>query len=177
MVWISGYASKPRDLSELTKEINQRFPNVHLQLVDLDKVPGSRYLFLATLNAMKSFSSKPISKSLEMEILLFVAANRQITEAIRLVGIASDTSKTTAVLVGMTEEDLRGAADLLSRVMGLECSDELTDRWGDQRIRNVRSLFQISPKELKSTLRKGEPMVQAVERLAIERSALLTINK
>jgi tRNA threonylcarbamoyladenosine modification (KEOPS) complex Cgi121 subunit len=176
-IWISGYPSKPENFDEVTHAINQKFPNAHFQLVDLNKVPGSRYLFLATMNAMKSFSSKPISKSLGMEILLYIAASRQIIEAIRLVGVAPNTEKIAVILVGITEEDLRGAVDLLSRTIGQECNDELIDSWSKERIRNVRAVFQIGPKELKSTLRKNETEAQAVERLAIERSALLTIRK
>jgi hypothetical protein len=41
----------------------------------------------------------------------------------------------------------------------------------------VLSLLDIGPKELKSILRENEPREQAVERLAIERSALLTVKK
>ncbi|HXZ98138.1 MAG TPA: KEOPS complex subunit Cgi121 [Candidatus Acidoferrum sp.] len=176
-VWISGFTEKPKDLDTLVRAIQDKYPDVSVQFVDMNKVPGSRYLFLATLNALKSFSSKPVSKSLSMEILLYIGANRQISEAIRLVGISPNSEKVSAVVVGRTKEETSGAAELLSKIVGQEGSDKLVDTWSSDRVRNVRAIFEIGSKELKATLRSDETRTQAIERLAIERSALLTIRK
>jgi tRNA threonylcarbamoyladenosine modification (KEOPS) complex Cgi121 subunit len=177
-LWVSGFASKPSDFQLTLRAIREKYPQVSVQFVDLDKVPGSRYLFLATLNALKSFhSSQPVSKTLSMEILLFVSANRQIDEAIRLVGMTPDTKKTAAVLVAESEKEASGAAELLSQVLKQNSSDALLDHWSTERIENVLSLYGIGSKELKAALRNSEPKAQAIERLAIERSALLTVRK
>jgi tRNA threonylcarbamoyladenosine modification (KEOPS) complex Cgi121 subunit len=177
-IWISGFASKPDDFDLTLRELQEKYPHLSAQFVDLDKVPGSRYLFLATLNALKSFNSRqPISRSLSMEILLFVSANRQIHEAIRLVGIASDTRRAAGVLVGKTQKEVSAAAELLCQTLGQKSNDGLIDHWSAERIQNVLSLFEIGSKELRATLRKNEARAQAVERLAIERSALLTVRK
>jgi len=176
-IWISGFTAKPKDLDTVVQAIREKCADVSVQFVDMNKVPGSRYLFLATLNALKSFHSKPISKSLGMEMLLYIAANRQISEAVRLVGI-TPTSETIAVaLVGRSEQDVSAAAELLSRIIGQQGSDKLVDSWSSERIRNVRAIFEIGSKELRATLRENETKTQAVERLAIERSALLTIRR
>jgi tRNA threonylcarbamoyladenosine modification (KEOPS) complex Cgi121 subunit len=176
-IWISGFTAKPRDLDTVVHAIQEKYPDIGVQFADMNKIPGSRYLLLATLNALKSFHSKPISKSLGMEILLYIAANRQISEAIRLVGITPTSEKITAILVGRTEQEATGAAELLSGIIGQEGSDKLVDSWSNERIRNVRAIFEIGSKELKATLRQNETKPQAVERLAIERSALLTLRK
>ena len=177
-LWISGFQTKPDDLDVIVRMVQEKYPNVSAQFVDLDKVPGSRYLSLATLNALRSFhSNQPISRTLGMEILLFVSASRQITEAIRLVGISSDTKRIAAVLIGRTEEEISGAADLLSQILNQRSDDGLIDHWSAERVHNVTSLFGIGSKELRATLRKNETKTQAVERLAIERSALLTVRK
>ena len=177
-LWISGFASKPDDFDLTLRGIQEKYPHLSAQFVDLDKVPGSRYLFLATLNALKSFHSRqPISKTLGMEILLFVSANRQITEAIRLVGITSDTKTVAVILVGKTEEEVLGATESLCQTLDQKSNDGLIDHWSAERIQNVLSLFEIGSKELRATLRKNEAKAQAVERLAIERSARLTVRK
>ena len=176
-VWISGFTAKPKNLDMAVHATQEQYPGVSVQFADMNKVPGSRYLFLATLNALKSFHSKPISKSLGMEMLLYIAANRQISEAIRLVGITPTSEKITAVLVGSSKPEALGAAELLSRIIGQEGSDKLLDSWSNERTRNVRAIFEIGSKELRATLRENETRTQAVERLAIERSALLTIRK
>jgi tRNA threonylcarbamoyladenosine modification (KEOPS) complex Cgi121 subunit len=177
-LWISAFASTPHDFDLILRTILEKYPQVSAQFVDLDKVPGSRYLFLATLNALRSFRSRePISRTLSMEILLFISANRQINEAVRRVGITPETRKTAAVLVAPSDEEALGAAHLLSEILKLKSSDELMDQWSIERIENVLSLYGIGSKELKATLKKNEAKEQALERLAIERSALLTVRK
>jgi tRNA threonylcarbamoyladenosine modification (KEOPS) complex Cgi121 subunit len=177
-IWVSAFPCKPKDVDDVIQSIHAKFPNVKAQLVDLNKVPGSRYLFLATLNALKSFQSKhAISKSLGMEMLLYAAASRQISEAIRKVGISETTEKTAAMLVGTTQQEVTAAADLLAQVIQHSSSDELIDEWTSERLQNVIQTFDIGSKEISATIRKKETKAQAVERLAGERSALLTIGK
>lgn len=177
-IWISGFATRPTDFDVILRGVQQRYSDVSVQFVDLDKVPGSRYLFLATLNALKSFrSNQPISKTLGMEILLYASASRQIAEAIRLVGMTPETERIAVLLVGQSEEEVSGAADVLRRMLNQTNDDALVDAWSTVRIENVLTLFRITSKELKATLRKNEARTQAVERLAIERSAMLTVRK
>jgi tRNA threonylcarbamoyladenosine modification (KEOPS) complex Cgi121 subunit len=177
-IWISGFASRPSDLDLIIRTILEKYPHVNVQFVDLDKVPGSRFLFLATLNAMKSYHSpQRISKTLSMEILLFASANRQIDEAIRLVGMTPNTKKTAVVLVARSEKEASEAAGLLSQILKQNSTDALVDNWSAKRIRNVLSLFGIGSKELKAATRKNELKARVIERLAIERSALLTVRR
>lgn len=176
-VWISAFDAKP-DVEHILRAMQEKAPGVSVQLVDLDKVAGSRYLLLATFNALKSFQSKqPIARTLGMELLLYIAANRQIGEALRRVGVNPDTRRVAAVALGKSRDQVLNAATLLSELVNRENLDALVDEWNPERIRNVRSLLDIRDKELKATIRKEEPTPKALERLAIERSALLAIKK
>lgn len=112
-----------------------------------------------------------------MEILLFISANRQINEAIRLVGLTPDTRRTAALLIAGSEDKASGAADLLGRVLKQSSSDALMEDWSAERVKNVLSLYGIGSKELRATIRINEAKEQAIERLAIERSALLAVRK
>lgn len=177
-VWISGFTTKPTDIDATLRAIQERFPAVAIQLVDLDRVPGSRYTLLATLNALKSFHSKqPIAKTLGMEILLYMAASRQIGEAIERAGISPSTERIIAVMVAETREDLTLAVELLNQLIGTTNDDRLVDEWSPDRLRKVQSTFDIGTRELRATLRANETKAKAVERLATERSALLTVRK
>lgn len=177
-VWISGFNDKPNDIDITLRSVQEKYPAVTTQLVDLDRVPGSRYLFLAVLNALKSFrSTHPVARTLGMEILLYIAARRQIGEAIQRVGINSGSEKIAAILVGRTKEEVSDAAESLAQILHQTANDSLLDDWPPDRIRNVVSIFEIGPKELKATLRADEIKTGAIERLAMERSALLTIRK
>jgi tRNA threonylcarbamoyladenosine modification (KEOPS) complex Cgi121 subunit len=177
-VCISGFASRPKDLDAILNEVRKKHATISAQFVDLDKVPGSRYLFLATLNALRSFhSSQPISRTLAMEILLYVSGNRQISEAIQLVGMTSETKRIAVVLVGETAEEVSAVAELVGQILNQRNNDELLDQWSSARMGNVLAIFDIGPKELKATTRNGEEKAQAIERLAIERSALVALRK
>jgi tRNA threonylcarbamoyladenosine modification (KEOPS) complex Cgi121 subunit len=177
-VWISGFETKPKDVDMILRAAQERYPNTSLQLVDLDKVAGSRFLLLATFNALRSFDSKqPISRTLGMEILLYISGNRQISEAVKLVGVASATNRIAAVVVGASKEEVLSLGELLSQLLTQENRDEIIDLWSDERLNNVRSVYDVGQKELQATLRKGEDQRRAVERLAIERSAMLAIKK
>lgn len=177
-VWVSAFDVKPDDVELVLRSIQQKFPDVSVQLVDLDKVGGSRYLFLATFNALKSFrSGHPIARSLSMEILLYVAANRQIGEALKIAGVTAETRNVAAIAEGDSKSQVLEAAATLREMLKREGSDELLDKWDGKRVDHVRSVFGIGDKEIQATIRKKEDLTKAVERLAIERSALLAIKK
>jgi len=165
-------------VEEILRSTQEKFPEVCVQLMDLNKSAGSRYIFLSTYNALKSFHSKQrISRTLSMEILLYVSANRQINEAIKRVGITAETEKITAVAVGSLREAVIGAGELLEQILGIKSADELLDSWPPNRLDSIQQSFGITSKELSATIRKDEAICESIERLAIERSALLTVKK
>jgi tRNA threonylcarbamoyladenosine modification (KEOPS) complex Cgi121 subunit len=177
-VWISGFRTKPSNLDELLSTTQLKFPNASLQLFDLEKIPGSRYLLLAALNALKSHHSKhPISKTLGMELLLFVAANRQIHEAIKQVGLLDGTKNTAAMAVGQSGTEVSEIGGHLKSLLREESDDAIVDQWTPDRIRNVCSAYGIGPKEIRASSRKDGDKIETIQRLAIERSAMLTIKK
>ncbi len=177
-VWISAFSDRPEDVEQVLRSMQENFPEISVQLVDLDRVAGSRYLFLAIFNALKSFRSKqPITRSLGMEILLYVAANRQIGEALKHVGVTSGTRRVAALAVGSSKDQTLGCAAALRELLKAQDLDMLVDEWNSERIGNVRSFFGIVDKEIKAIARKNEDLSKTVERLAIERSAMLTIKR
>jgi len=176
--WISAFDTRPRSLEDLFRNVAEKYPELSIQLVDLDKVPGQRYLKLATVNACKSFHSKqPIAKTLAMELLLYISAEKQIVKALKQVGITPGTSRTAAVAVGSNRGHVQAAAGFLSNALGRPSQDELLDDWQRHRIKSVRSAFDIDEKELDAVIRKNETEWLAVERLAVERSAMLAAKK
>ena len=148
------------------------------QLFDLDRVAGSRHVLLATFNAVKSYDSKRrISRSLAMEILLFVSGTRQISEAVRRVGINPETERTAALAVLPANVDQAKMAEYLAGIFKEKDDDSLLDKWTTLRRSTVMRIFGIEDKELKAAMRDDERIERAIERLAIERSAMLAIAK
>ena len=176
--WISAFNTRPNSVEELFQNATKEYPEVSIQLVDLDRVPGQRYLKLATVNAENSFHSKqPITKTLAMELLLYISAEKQIVRALKHVGITPETCRIAAVALGVDRDRVLAAADFLSGSLGQGSEDGLLDDWSRLRIKNVRSGFDIGEKEIKATIRKNEAKRMAIERLAVERSAMLAAKK
>ena len=176
-VWISAVNVRLQNVESFFRSASGRYPNVSIQLVDLDTVPGQRYLTLAAINAVHSFhSSHSIGKSLGMELLLYVAGERQISEALRRVGITPKTQRVGVLAVG-NAGDISQMPSFIKELLGEANCDQLLDDWNETRIENVRSGFQIGEKELRAMIRKREPVTTAIERLAIERSALIAARK
>jgi len=112
-----------------------------------------------------------------MEILLFVSGTRQIAEAIKRVGITPKTRRTAVIGVLPGNSDQSKLAAFLGEIFGGKDDDSLLDRWTVLRKSKVVRTFGIGDKELKAVLRDGEAAEKAIERLAIERSAMLAIAK
>lgn len=112
-----------------------------------------------------------------MEILLYVSGNRQINEALKLVGITTDTHATAAIAVGPSRESMVAVTGVLEQLLSIKSTDGLLDSWSANRINAVRENFGIDSEELSAAIRKDEGAYKAIERLAIERSTLLTVRK
>jgi tRNA threonylcarbamoyladenosine modification (KEOPS) complex Cgi121 subunit len=112
-----------------------------------------------------------------MEVLLFIAGTRQISEAIKRVGITAKTTRTAVLSVLPAATDQLKLADSLGQIFREKEDDSLLDKWTSLRRSRVLRTFGISDRELKAALREGEAVEKAIERLAIERSAMLTIAK
>jgi len=176
-VWMSAFDTKPQSIEQLLRSAAEKYPGVSVQCVDLDMVPGSRYLLLATVNALKSYHSKqPIAKSLGMELLLYISGNGQISEALTRVGVTPKTKRTAALAVGSSSNQVSAVGNYLEQVLGQHARDDLVDDWARSRIENVRSGFEIGDKELTAIIHAKEPITSAIERLAIERSAMLALK-
>jgi tRNA threonylcarbamoyladenosine modification (KEOPS) complex Cgi121 subunit len=175
-VWISSFSGKV-DAASVMREVYEKFPNATVQLFDLDRIAGSRHLFLAAYNAEKSYNSKRrIARSLQMETLLFVSGTRQITEALERVGISKRTARSAVLVIAPSDEVIMSVANLLIEKFNRKDDDRLLDIWTKQRRVSVQRVFGIGMKELKATCGSGE-VGRAIEKLAIERSAMLAVAK
>jgi tRNA threonylcarbamoyladenosine modification (KEOPS) complex Cgi121 subunit len=176
-LWVSAFDTKPQSIEQLLRNAAEKYPDVSVQCVDLNRVPGSHYLLLATVNALKSYHSKqPIAKSLGMELLLYISGSKQINEALTRVGVTSETNRIAALTVGSSSDHVSGMANYLEQMLGQHGRDDLLDDWSKSRIENVRLGFEIGDKELKAMIRTKEPTTSAIERLAIERSAMVALR-
>jgi tRNA threonylcarbamoyladenosine modification (KEOPS) complex Cgi121 subunit len=176
-LWVSAFEGQV-DAAHVLKEAQEKLQGTTIQLFDLDKVAGSRHMLLATFNALSSYNSnRRISHSLAMEILLFVSGTGQIVEAIKRVGISPKTSRTAALALVFSDVEAQRVENFLVDAFRKKADDTLLDSWTKQRRASVQGVYGISNKELGAATRENEKVERAIERLAIERSAMLAIAK
>ncbi len=93
-----------------------------VQIFRADRIFGGLHLISAVERALRAFEQgRNRSKHLGTEILLYCAAERQIKNAIELLGITAGTNEMAIVLVGGASEE-----ELLA-LLGFERSDDVLD--------------------------------------------------
>ena len=140
-------------ISKLEKEHNST-----IQIFRADRIFGKEHLQTAIEISMRSWDRKTArGNTLAMEILLYAAAERQISEAIKNLGFNETTMKFAVVTIGQVPPKL------LLDALELQQSDEVLEAEGKD-----HSIFDISSEELK---------MANVSDLVLERIALSELNR
>ena len=178
-VVIAGFGNvNIRDIDEFFVLVKQKTENACVQFFDAMLIAGWQHLYFAVLNAVNAFKSKlNISNNLGIEVLLYASAQRQITEAVKRIGITTSTRNVATVIVANTRDE---ASSLLSTVSSLLTGSIRDDRLlelTDDKVEGVRRLFGISDIELESKVEKEDGEKEALMDLVIEHVALLVTQR
>ena len=173
-ITIFGFRNvKIENINTFLERFRKENKDAPIQFFDAKHVAGSKHLYFAALNALDAFEKKTnISNNLAVESLLFASAQRQISKAVKMLGIKQESSEVAALI--MTENGPKKAdyVRLVTDIISGERDDnvlELTDR----KIGNIRKLFEISDLEFEAKLEKAGKEKEALTDLVIERMALL----
>jgi tRNA threonylcarbamoyladenosine modification (KEOPS) complex Cgi121 subunit len=165
------YPQAPKELVARAK--TDTYPCM-VQLFDADSIAGSTHLIYASVNAFKAFrQGRNISQSLDIEILLYVSTQRQISEAIRKVGLQPSTSRIAAVLVAENEQILNEAEFSLEASILGERDDSVLAPEGKRK--RLLQLFDITDKEVEALA--NSKVGDVLPWLIVERSALLDVRR
>ncbi|MFX0014509.1 MAG: KEOPS complex subunit Cgi121 [Promethearchaeota archaeon] len=89
------------NVGTILNQISTEYSLSAVQLFDNRYIWSYRHLYSAVWHALNAKNSNQmISKSLSMEVLLYVAAQRQIKKAITLLGIRESTKVVVGLLIG-----------------------------------------------------------------------------
>jgi tRNA threonylcarbamoyladenosine modification (KEOPS) complex Cgi121 subunit len=177
-VGITGYRNvRIKNVEEFLRDIRKKIRNTTLQFLDAKFVAGWDHLFFAVLNALTAFKSgRNISNSLAIEILLFASAQRQIKQALHLLGIKPETSEVAVVIVNDKREKIFSTAKTISESLhGLE--DDSVLEISEEKFDLIRWAFNINDEELKSQLGRRSLKKDALVELVIEHVALLATQR
>jgi len=166
--------TKVRHVEGFLERLRRKSPAIEVQVLRPDRVAGAEHLFFATMNALNAFKQETnLSKGLPMEILLYASAQRQIKNAIEMLGLKENPGKLALVAVSNDRGKLENLLKVvLSLTKGVE-NEAALDKWSNMKIEELKKLYGISERELAATTSKKTSIEKALKNSIIERMAIL----
>lgn len=162
-----------RDPEYLLNAIRREQRETAVQMLNADLVATWQHLYFAVINALTAFYTKNnISKNVAVEIILYASAQRQIRQAIELIGVRCNTANVAVVITSENQNAVASALDSVSKHTRSKPDGTVLDL-SDSKILGIRSAFNISETELK-TIGKSDTIHQGLVDLVCERMALLS---
>jgi KEOPS complex subunit Cgi121 len=120
---------------------------IAIQLLDSTLVAGEVHLLSATQNALNAWKGTyAISRSLDVEILLYASGQHQIGVALDKLGIKDESTSVAAVVLAADESNLKSHVDYLVDKLGPEVQPPFAPT--EELIQNVMIHFGINEAEL-----------------------------
>lgn len=174
---VAGFRNvKIKDVDKFLQAVKAK-TDVYVQFFDASLIAGWEHLRFAALNALNAFKCEVnISNSVAIETLLYASAQRQIKEAVELIGIKVNTSNIAVLILAETPKKASATLKIVSQLLGGTEDDSVVD-FTDDKIVVLKRLFKISNVELEAkTERKGAEK-QALADLVFEHMALLVTQR
>ncbi len=174
---ITGFRGvKIENTKEFATRLSKRLPkDVEFQLFNADLVASWQHLYFATLNALVAFKTGcTLSRTLAVETILYASAQRQIKNALTLMGVKPDTRNAAVLIIGNYEDDLEDAVQLIAENINAK-QDETVIDFSNSKVKGIQFAFHIEESELSvGSQRKDVDRTQVLVDLVIERGALLS---
>jgi KEOPS complex subunit Cgi121 len=176
---IAGFKNvKIKNVDRFFVLVREKVGNACVQFFDAKLIAGWQHLYFAALNAVNAFKSElNISNSLAMEILLYASAQRQIREAVKLIGIQPTSREVAVVVLANTRSDVSLLLDAVSTMLKGSQRDDSLLELTDAKVKTIRKLFGISDIELEALAGKENREKEALKELVIEHVALLVTQR
>jgi len=164
-VQIAGFNAEIVDLNELMDLISvlvaeNECGGCAIQLLNADGIAGKKHVLQAVSQALIAFNRNDnVAQDLGLEICVRASAQRQISRALKILGIKEGKMGICAVTVDCDEKVMQR----LNKIIGKKNLKVL-----DPNIGVLKKLYKISNEEIKSA--------GTIERVLIERTALLSLK-
>lgn len=152
--------------AELLNAISGGWGEATVQAFDADSIAGLAHLLHSVTLAISAWKSgKRFTRRLELELLCYAAADHQISEAVKKVGVGERTSKVVLIALAEKRRDATNALRRLANTVLLE-QDPAVLELSPAKVRKLRKTFSISDRELEAA---------DLEDLVLERVASLSL--
>jgi tRNA threonylcarbamoyladenosine modification (KEOPS) complex Cgi121 subunit len=167
---------------QTVEEINSLFLNIEkisidksttIQLLDANYVAGRKHALFSALFALDALKhGRRHAEKLSMEILIYASVNRQISTAIKTVGVKIGTSEVIAVAIGRDEENMKNAlSQVISMIDGVQ--DDKILETSEDKIRKLIDTYNVSLKEYEIVKSISKDPEEALVKILINKMALL----
>lgn len=161
----------------LLKDVRRKLETVQVQFFDAQLIASPDHLYFAALNALKAFNSGlHRSKSLAIEALLYASAQRQIRNAVDMIGISSGTTEVAVLIVTETRHEASTALETVSGLLSGQRDDDVLELTEEKSI-GIKKLFGISDVELEAKTARRAFQKDALVDLVVEHVALLATER
>jgi tRNA threonylcarbamoyladenosine modification (KEOPS) complex Cgi121 subunit len=165
------------DPEQTLKQLRSISIEAEVQIVKADLIGGPEHLQFAARNAIYSFNGKRRrSKSLAMELLLYVSCQRQIAKAIKLLGVDSKDSRIALVALSDSKDAILELDRRARLIVSGEQDDNLIEIGSKQKMAQLQRSYGVTSGQMEAARFEGETDPSILKRLIIERSALLDIR-
>lgn len=164
----------PQHALEQLRSVDKR---AEVQLVKADLIAGPEHIQFAARNALYSFKGKRRrSKSLAMELLLYISCQRQIAKAVKFLGVDSKDSRIALVALSDSKAAIQQLARQAESMIIGEEDDTQIQIGSKQKMTKLQDSYGVTRKEMKAARLEGETDSSVLKRLIVERSALLDLE-
>ena len=151
--------------------------SVTIQLLNGLLISGAPHLLSAAQNAINAQKGDyMLSRSLDVEIIVFASTQRQIGKALELLGVYDGLEEIAVVIVGNNVSIVKGAIQNLTEKIGQELVPPFKPT--NDRFERIKNQFQISKEEIKaiSDSNDVESQLAALSRCIASRVSLVAFD-
>lgn len=164
-IQIAGFRAEIDDTSKIMKFIRDisrecNSGNCIIQLLNARGIAGEKHILQATVQAIKAFErNNNAAKDMGLEICVRASSQRQISQALKILGIGNGKMDICMVAVDCDEN----IQNQVEEVLGKQHDEVLLAD-----VDALQELYEISPQEITSA--------GSIERIMVERTALLNLE-
>lgn len=163
------------ELIQLAKSMSN--DSLTVQLLNGQLIASEMHLLSAAQNAINAqHGSYMISRSLDVEIIVFASAQRQIGRALESLGVYDKLDELALVVIGDDTSSVEQTINEMADIIGTEILPSFAATL--DRIERIKQHFQISDKEI-NTLSESETLqstLDALSRCVVSRVSLVAFD-
>lgn len=165
-----------KNLFDNILEISRK-ENIVIQLFDSEKIATWKHLFIAALNAIAAFKqSRNVASQLSLEILLYATGQRQIKDAINLLGVSKQTRKVAVLILGDGREKIIAFFEKIISLLNGREEEKLLEINSKEKMQQLLNIFKITEEEIYATMRE-EDKKEAVVKSILDRISVFAVEK